>query len=157
LLCCHREQPQLVGKQPHILCGETTGPSLAWDKDPEPQFSAARVHRASQCLCPVACVTCVFCGITVNISWVVYCLCCMGFFCFDLILRNTLNDYLLTLCVFLLFLFRLLYSLAFNARFLRHLWFLISSMTTRMITGYVWCRLKNWAHRILNTTYTCAM
>nr|XP_012641494.1 ubiquitin-protein ligase E3C [Microcebus murinus] len=29
----------------------------------------------------------------------------------------------------------LLYSLAFNARFLRHLWFLISSMTTRMITG----------------------
>ncbi|XP_022432227.1 ubiquitin-protein ligase E3C isoform X2 [Delphinapterus leucas] len=30
---------------------------------------------------------------------------------------------------------RLLYSLAFNARFLRHLWFLISSMTTRMITG----------------------
>lgn len=32
---------------------------------------------------------------------------------------------------------RLLYSLAFNARFLRHLWYLISSMTTRMITGYV--------------------
>uniref|UniRef100_A0A8I3NGI2 Ubiquitin-protein ligase E3C n=1 Tax=Canis lupus familiaris TaxID=9615 RepID=A0A8I3NGI2_CANLF len=32
---------------------------------------------------------------------------------------------------------RLLYSLAFNARFLRHLWFLISSMTTRMITGSV--------------------
>lgn len=30
---------------------------------------------------------------------------------------------------------RLLYSLAFNARFLRHLWLLISSMTTRMITG----------------------
>ncbi|XP_011927705.1 PREDICTED: ubiquitin-protein ligase E3C isoform X4 [Cercocebus atys] len=30
---------------------------------------------------------------------------------------------------------RLLYSLAFNARFLRHLWFLISSMSTRMITG----------------------
>ncbi|XP_071466739.1 ubiquitin-protein ligase E3C [Marmota flaviventris] len=30
---------------------------------------------------------------------------------------------------------RLLYSLAFNARFLRHLWVLISSMTTRMITG----------------------
>ncbi|XP_054987111.1 ubiquitin-protein ligase E3C isoform X1 [Sorex araneus] len=30
---------------------------------------------------------------------------------------------------------RLLYSLAFNARFLRHLWSLISSMTTRMITG----------------------
>ncbi|XP_073094222.1 ubiquitin-protein ligase E3C isoform X2 [Manis javanica] len=30
---------------------------------------------------------------------------------------------------------RLLYSLAFNVRFLRHLWFLISSMTTRMITG----------------------
>ncbi|XP_029444361.1 ubiquitin-protein ligase E3C isoform X2 [Rhinatrema bivittatum] len=30
---------------------------------------------------------------------------------------------------------RLLYSLAFNARFLRHLWHLISSMTTRMITG----------------------
>lgn len=30
---------------------------------------------------------------------------------------------------------RVLYSLAFNARFLRHLWFLISSMTTRMITG----------------------
>ncbi|XP_061022216.1 ubiquitin-protein ligase E3C isoform X6 [Dama dama] len=30
---------------------------------------------------------------------------------------------------------RLLYSLAFNARFLRHLWFLISSMTTQMITG----------------------
>uniref|UniRef100_A0A452SLB4 Ubiquitin-protein ligase E3C n=1 Tax=Ursus americanus TaxID=9643 RepID=A0A452SLB4_URSAM len=30
---------------------------------------------------------------------------------------------------------RLLYSLAFNARFLRHLWFLISSMTTRMTTG----------------------
>ncbi|XP_032639767.1 ubiquitin-protein ligase E3C [Chelonoidis abingdonii] len=30
---------------------------------------------------------------------------------------------------------RLLYSLAFNARFLRHLWYLISSMTTRMITG----------------------
>ncbi|KFV40942.1 Ubiquitin-protein ligase E3C, partial [Gavia stellata] len=29
----------------------------------------------------------------------------------------------------------LLYSLAFNARFLRHLWYLISSMTTRMITG----------------------
>ncbi|MBZ3869342.1 Ubiquitin-protein ligase E3C [Sciurus carolinensis] len=29
----------------------------------------------------------------------------------------------------------LLYSLAFNARFLRHLWVLISSMTTRMITG----------------------
>ncbi|XP_012589331.1 PREDICTED: ubiquitin-protein ligase E3C [Condylura cristata] len=30
---------------------------------------------------------------------------------------------------------RLLYSLAFNARFLRHLWSLVSSMTTRMITG----------------------
>ncbi|XP_043920724.1 ubiquitin-protein ligase E3C [Protopterus annectens] len=30
---------------------------------------------------------------------------------------------------------RLLYSLAFNARFLRHLWYVISSMTTRMITG----------------------
>uniref|UniRef100_A0A8C8RX40 Ubiquitin-protein ligase E3C n=1 Tax=Pelusios castaneus TaxID=367368 RepID=A0A8C8RX40_9SAUR len=30
---------------------------------------------------------------------------------------------------------RLLYSLAFNARFLRHLWYLISSMTTQMITG----------------------
>uniref|UniRef100_A0A8C6EZN4 HECT-type E3 ubiquitin transferase n=1 Tax=Marmota marmota marmota TaxID=9994 RepID=A0A8C6EZN4_MARMA len=30
---------------------------------------------------------------------------------------------------------RLLYSLAFNTRFLRHLWVLISSMTTRMITG----------------------
>ncbi|XP_066090639.1 ubiquitin-protein ligase E3C isoform X1 [Saccopteryx bilineata] len=30
---------------------------------------------------------------------------------------------------------RLLYSLAFNARFLRHLWALISSMTTQMITG----------------------
>ncbi|XP_068091962.1 ubiquitin-protein ligase E3C [Hyperolius riggenbachi] len=30
---------------------------------------------------------------------------------------------------------RLLYSLAFNARFLRHLWHLISSMTTKMITG----------------------
>ncbi|KAJ6659296.1 hypothetical protein lerEdw1_019167 [Lerista edwardsae] len=30
---------------------------------------------------------------------------------------------------------RLLYSLAFNARFLRHLWFLISSMTTEIITG----------------------
>lgn len=30
---------------------------------------------------------------------------------------------------------RLLYSLAFNARFLRHLWVLISSMTTRMVTG----------------------
>ncbi|KAH0627590.1 hypothetical protein JD844_003505 [Phrynosoma platyrhinos] len=30
---------------------------------------------------------------------------------------------------------RLLYSLAFNARFLRHLWYLICSMTTRMITG----------------------
>ncbi|KAK1335301.1 hypothetical protein QTO34_004886 [Cnephaeus nilssonii] len=29
----------------------------------------------------------------------------------------------------------LLYSLAFNARFLRHLWVLISSMTTQMITG----------------------
>lgn len=31
---------------------------------------------------------------------------------------------------------RLLYSLAFNARFLRHLWHLITSMTTKMITGY---------------------
>ncbi|XP_026574097.1 ubiquitin-protein ligase E3C isoform X2 [Pseudonaja textilis] len=30
---------------------------------------------------------------------------------------------------------RLLYSLAFNARFLRHLWCLISEMKTRMITG----------------------
>ncbi|XP_041923667.1 ubiquitin-protein ligase E3C [Alosa alosa] len=30
---------------------------------------------------------------------------------------------------------RLLYSLAFNARFLRHLWHLITSMTTTMITG----------------------
>ncbi|XP_041737018.1 ubiquitin-protein ligase E3C [Coregonus clupeaformis] len=30
---------------------------------------------------------------------------------------------------------RLLYSLAFNARFLRHLWHLIQSMTTKMITG----------------------
>ncbi|KAM5157022.1 ubiquitin-protein ligase E3C [Mantella aurantiaca] len=30
---------------------------------------------------------------------------------------------------------RLLYSLAFNARFLRHLWHLISSMKTKMITG----------------------
>lgn len=30
---------------------------------------------------------------------------------------------------------RLLYSLAFNARFLKHVWYLISSMTTRMITG----------------------
>ncbi|OCT75503.1 ubiquitin-protein ligase E3C [Xenopus laevis] len=30
---------------------------------------------------------------------------------------------------------RLLYSLAFNGRFLRHLWYLISSMTTKMITG----------------------
>ncbi|KAG3289177.1 hypothetical protein H1C71_025525 [Ictidomys tridecemlineatus] len=32
---------------------------------------------------------------------------------------------------------RLLYSLAFNARFLWHLWVLISSMTTRMITGSI--------------------
>ncbi|XP_034032519.1 ubiquitin-protein ligase E3C [Thalassophryne amazonica] len=30
---------------------------------------------------------------------------------------------------------RLLYSLAFNVRFLRHLWHLITSMTTKMITG----------------------
>ncbi|XP_072307055.1 ubiquitin-protein ligase E3C [Eucyclogobius newberryi] len=30
---------------------------------------------------------------------------------------------------------RLLYSLAFTARFLRHLWHLITSMTTKMITG----------------------
>uniref|UniRef100_A0A8C7X8E2 HECT-type E3 ubiquitin transferase n=1 Tax=Oryzias sinensis TaxID=183150 RepID=A0A8C7X8E2_9TELE len=30
---------------------------------------------------------------------------------------------------------RLLYSLAFNARFLQHLWHLITSMTTKMITG----------------------
>ncbi|XP_077365504.1 ubiquitin-protein ligase E3C [Festucalex cinctus] len=30
---------------------------------------------------------------------------------------------------------RLLYSLAFNARFLRHLWHLITSVTTKMITG----------------------
>ncbi|XP_048867753.1 ubiquitin-protein ligase E3C [Brienomyrus brachyistius] len=30
---------------------------------------------------------------------------------------------------------RLLYSLAFNGRFLRHLWHLITSMTTKMITG----------------------
>ncbi|TRY88691.1 hypothetical protein DNTS_026130 [Danionella cerebrum] len=30
---------------------------------------------------------------------------------------------------------RLLYSLAFNARFLRHLWYLITSMKTKMITG----------------------
>uniref|UniRef100_A0AAR2LQY6 Ubiquitin-protein ligase E3C n=1 Tax=Pygocentrus nattereri TaxID=42514 RepID=A0AAR2LQY6_PYGNA len=30
---------------------------------------------------------------------------------------------------------RLLYSLAFNARFLRHLWHLITSMRTKMITG----------------------
>ncbi|XP_006002235.1 ubiquitin-protein ligase E3C isoform X2 [Latimeria chalumnae] len=30
---------------------------------------------------------------------------------------------------------RLLYSLAFNARFLRHVWVLITSMTTKMITG----------------------
>ncbi|KAK5897755.1 hypothetical protein CgunFtcFv8_015231 [Champsocephalus gunnari] len=30
---------------------------------------------------------------------------------------------------------RLLYSLAFNARFLRHLWHLIITMTTKMITG----------------------
>lgn len=30
---------------------------------------------------------------------------------------------------------RLLYSLAFNARFLKHLWHLITSMTTKMITG----------------------
>uniref|UniRef100_A0A8C2CYE4 Ubiquitin-protein ligase E3C n=1 Tax=Cyprinus carpio TaxID=7962 RepID=A0A8C2CYE4_CYPCA len=30
---------------------------------------------------------------------------------------------------------RLLYSLAFNARFLRHLWHLITSMKTKMITG----------------------
>uniref|UniRef100_A0A8D3DK86 Ubiquitin-protein ligase E3C n=1 Tax=Scophthalmus maximus TaxID=52904 RepID=A0A8D3DK86_SCOMX len=30
---------------------------------------------------------------------------------------------------------RLLYSLAFNARFLRHIWHLITSMTTKMITG----------------------
>ncbi|CAL8313718.1 unnamed protein product [Merluccius merluccius] len=30
---------------------------------------------------------------------------------------------------------RLLYSLAFNARFLRHLWYLLTSMTTKMITG----------------------
>ncbi|KAJ8376784.1 hypothetical protein SKAU_G00073640 [Synaphobranchus kaupii] len=30
---------------------------------------------------------------------------------------------------------RLLYSLAFNARFLRHLWHLITSMTTKIITG----------------------
>lgn len=40
--------------------------------------------------------------------------------------------------------FRLLYSLAFNARFLRHLWYLISSMTTRMITGYVLSHFWNW-------------
>lgn len=39
---------------------------------------------------------------------------------------------------------RLLYSLAFNARFLRHLWYLISSMTTRMITGYVLYHFWNW-------------
>ncbi|MBN3308090.1 UBE3C ligase, partial [Amia calva] len=37
--------------------------------------------------------------------------------------------------LFLLPSFRLLYSLAFNARFLRHLWHLITSMTTKMITG----------------------
>ncbi|KAK2860103.1 hypothetical protein Q7C36_004269 [Tachysurus vachellii] len=30
---------------------------------------------------------------------------------------------------------RLLYTLAFNARFLRHLWYLITSMRTKMITG----------------------
>lgn len=38
------------------------------------------------------------------------------------------------ICAFLS-LCRLLYSLAFNARFLRHLWHLITSMTTKMITG----------------------
>lgn len=42
---------------------------------------------------------------------------------------------------FFLFLCRLLYSLAFNARFLRHLWHLITSMTTKMITG--------WANAVL--------
>uniref|UniRef100_A0A452UEY5 Ubiquitin-protein ligase E3C n=1 Tax=Ursus maritimus TaxID=29073 RepID=A0A452UEY5_URSMA len=50
--------------------------------------------------------------------------------------QNMLNEYLLILTYFFPHsLFRLLYSLAFNARFLRHLWFLISSMTTRMTTG----------------------
>lgn len=43
--------------------------------------------------------------------------------------------------------FRLLYSLAFNARFLRHLWSLISSMTTRMITGYVSHGFLDWTER----------
>ncbi|XP_076828121.1 ubiquitin-protein ligase E3C [Brachyhypopomus gauderio] len=37
---------------------------------------------------------------------------------------------------------RLLYSLAFNARFLRHLWHLITSMRTKMITGSLVCLLQ---------------
>lgn len=54
---------------------------------------------------------------------------------------------------------RLLYSLAFNARFLRHLWHLISSMTTKMITGWVNSKLIFGKHVYpyfgLFTVYFC--
>ena len=61
----------------------------------------------------------------------VHCLVFVTFLCLKKYIEWRLaNSYL-----FSPFLFRLLYSLAFNARFLRHLWSLISSMTTQMITG----------------------
>lgn len=55
---------------------------------------------------------------------------------------------------------RLLYSLAFNARFLRHIWHLITSMTTKMITGWVNAvmitgTLKSLSEFLYKDIYTC--
>lgn len=82
---------------------------------------------------PGSCQTGARCEVTVAVFLIGPCL--QVQLCF---IGSALSDDLTaSLCPPLPLLFRLLYSLAFNARFLRHLWVLISSMTTRMITGYV--------------------
>lgn len=83
------------------------------------------------------------CGLNTDIFWIIHALRFIA--CLNLEEIYWMNIYLFSL-IFLHSLSRLLYSLAFNARFLRHLWFLISSMTTRMITGYVSRGLTNWAY-----------
>lgn len=83
------------------------------------------------------------CGLNTDIFWIIHALQFIA--CLNLEEIYWMNIYLFSL-IFLHSLSRLLYSLAFNARFLRHLWFLISSMTTRMITGYVSHGLTNWAY-----------
>ncbi|XP_067909501.1 ubiquitin-protein ligase E3C [Heterodontus francisci] len=63
--------------------------------------------------------------------------CAYPLFFFMLVLGPRLLSFLSELLCFLIFMVasRLLYSLAFNARFMRHLWNLITSVTTKMITG----------------------